>query len=395
MVIGAIALFAQVVVFGKTKMGASWVRRLVDSSPKKKGFMAIVGPSHSDVSKVMVPAIISEFPPSHKPVYVENAGEIRFKNGALIHAYSSDQEIRGGNYEYVWCDEMVKWCDSIPSKIDERFKTLDAGCRIGQAKFLITTTPKPFPIFKKWEKMASENHKLVVMVSGSMAENDALSQHAKDALYEQYGGTRMGRQELDGELLTDTEGALWKPNYFDDNRVKPTEVPSVLRTVVAIDPAVSTNKNSDETAIIVASLCDDMNVYVQADSSGVYTPSQWAKKVIALYKQYKADRIIAEKNQGGALVKANLDANGGRNLPYKAIHATKGKITRAEPVAALYEQGRVKHIGNFNALEDQCCQYGPGTQVSPDRMDALVYAITELLLTANVVRRSTDHVPQF
>ncbi len=377
--------------FGKTKMGAAWVRMLVDENPGKQGFMAIVAPTHGDLSKVMAPAIVDEFPPNQKPIYIEQKGEIRFKNGALIHCFSSDQEIRGGNYEYVWCDEMVKWCDSLPVKVQESFETLDAACRKGKSQFLITTTPRPWPIFKRWERMANEGHPLVRMICGSMSENDALSEAAKAALFEQFGGTRKGRQELEGEILSDNPGALWTYEMFSECRTD--TYPALRRVIVAVDPAVSTNQNSDDTGIIVAGLGIDRHVYILQDSSGSYSPNEWAQKVCALYRKHNADRIVAEKNNGGALVESNIRTVNPM-VPITLVHASKGKITRAEPVAALYEQRKVHHVGTFKKLEDQCCEYtGDPRQDSPDALDALVWAVTELLLKQQYVNRDSTNVP--
>ncbi len=379
--------------FGKTKMGAAWVKMLVEENPGKEGFMVIVGPTHGDVSKVMVPAIMDEFPQDQKPIYVEQKGEIRFTNGSLIYCFSSDQEVRGPNPLYVWCDELCKWNEGLPHKIQEAFDTLDFAVRKGEAKFLITTTPKPFPIFRKWQEQARDGNPLVVMVEGSMQENVNLSQQAKDALYEKFGGTRKGRQELEGEILTDNPGALWTYEMFAASRVD--SYPALKRIVVAVDPAMSTNKDSDDTGIVVVGIGIDRHCYVLEDASGSYTPMEWGKKTCFLYKKWNADRIIAEKNNGGALVEANIRAVDAY-VPITLVHASKGKITRAEPVAALYEQRKVHHVGLFNKLEDQCCNYtGDPKEDSPDAMDALVWGVTELLLTQQHVYRSATWVPQF
>lgn len=380
--------------FGKTKMGAAWIRLMVDQNRNKKGFAAIVGPTHGDVSKTMVPAIINEFPPKKRPKYNEQKGEIVFHNGATIHCFSSDQEIRGGNYQYVWADEMCKWCESIPEKIKDRFSTLDFACRIGDPKFLITTTPKPFKIFLDWQKRFNEKDPLITIVSGSMHENTALSEAARQALQKEHGGSRYGRQEIEGDLIEEAEGALWSSTIFDANRVKHDQVPTFIRTIVAVDPSVSSTGSQDETGVIVGALGIDGNVYILDDLSGHYSPKQWAQKAVAAYNKYGADRIVAEKNQGGALVEANIRTVN-PYVSYKAVSASKGKVTRAEPIASLYELNKVKHVGNFNILEDQCCSYSPGVSSSPDRMDALVWCITELMLTRSYTHRNADHALYF
>ena len=379
--------------WGKTKLGAAWIKMIVDENPDKKGFAAIVGATHKDVHQTMVAAIADEFSPHERPIYNEQKGEVRFHNGAVIHTYASDTEARGGNYAYVWCDEMVKWNESIPAKIEDSFSTLDFACRKGDSKFLITTTPKPFPIFKRWQKMALEGDPLVIMMRGSMQDNTELSSQAKSALMAQFGGTRRGREELEGEILSDNPGALWTYEMFAEHRVE--KAPNLSRVIISVDPAVSTNKNSDKTGIVVCGLGVDGHIYVLEDASGTYSPNQWAKKVAALFHKYRADRIVAEKNNGGQLVESNIRTVLS-HAPITLVHASKGKMARAEPVAALYEQGRVHHTKFFQELEDQCCSYtGNPKEDSPDALDSLVWGCHELLLNKRYVTRNFDWVPQF
>lgn len=378
--------------WGKTKMGAHAVKEHVYAGTKG---IAIVAATYKDLEDTMVPAILGEFSKEQQPRYVGgNKAKIVCHNKVEIQCFTSDQEIRGGNFSFVWADELSKWNDSLADKIDATFKVLDFACRKGKAQFLITTTPKNFPIISNWVDRFSKGDSLIHIVSGEMDENDALPASAKKALYDQYAHSRLGQQELYGKLLTDIPGALWKFELLDQAK-KPFEYKYLLRTVVVADPAVSNHSTSDETGIIVASLTDTGHVVIQADLSGRYSPQGWATVVNDAYSDYRADRVIAEKNNGGDLVKFTLQTVN-PHLPVKLISASKGKITRAEPVVALYEQGKVHHLGHFVELERQMTTYtGDGKQASPDRMDALVYACTELLLEAHYGNRVLTHLPKF
>lgn len=366
-------------------MGACWVKRMVEENPGKKGFIGLIGPTHGDVSKIMVPAILAEFPPDQQPLYVEQKGEIRFPNGALAYCFSSDQSLRGANLEYVWCDELCSWCEGLPQKAEDAFNTLDFACRIGQAKFLITTTPLPWKFLRKWEEEAESGNPLYKMIRGSMHENSALSDQAKEALIKKFGGTRMGRQELDGELLMDNPGALWTYSTIENCR---TDIRPALRRVnIAVDPAGSTGPKSDLTGIIVSGLGIDGHCYVLEDATGSYSPEEWARLCCSLYKKWTADRIVIEKNGVGAMASSVLRSVD-RYIPIKEVVARQGKLIRAQPVASLYEQRLVHHTRQFEKLEDEMCSYtADPKQDSPNRLDALVYGITDLLLVAQYVRR--------
>jgi predicted phage terminase large subunit-like protein len=222
----------------------------------------------------------------------------------------------------------------------------------------------------------------VVVVRGSTYDNRAnLAPAFFDTIIRKYEGTRVGRQELLAELLDDIEGALWTYDLLEACRIPAGLVPEMKRVVVAIDPAVSVSETSDATGIIVAGQGVDGHGYVLEDLSGKYNPNEWALKAIAAYKRHKADRIVAEANQGGAMVETTLRAVD-RSVPARLVHASRGKITRAEPVSALYEQHRVHHAGGFPALEDEMCSFAPGSPDSPDRLDALVWALTDLMLAS-------------
>lgn len=244
---------------------------------------------------------------------------------------------------------------------------------------LITTTPKPVKLLK--ELLAREGQDVAVVRGSTYDNRENLAPAFFSQIIRQYEGTRLGRQELLAELLSDTPGALWQLDWLDRDRV--SEAPKELRRVViAIDPAVSTSENSDETGIIVAGTDQRGHAYVLEDISGKYPPHEWARRAVAAYQRHKADRIVAEKNQGGEMVESTL-RNVSRNVPVKLVHASRGKVTRAEPISALYEQGKVHHVGGFAVLEDQMCAFTSDFDrtrmgYSPDRVDALVWALTEI-----------------
>jgi predicted phage terminase large subunit-like protein len=245
----------------------------------------------------------------------------------------------------------------------------------------VTTTPRPVKLLKALLKREGQD----VVVSRSVTADNAtnLAPTFLSTIVNRYEGTRLARQELLGEMLEDFEGALWNRDNLDAQRIAPAELPVLRRIVVAIDPAATSNEDSDETGIIVAGLGDDGRGYVLEDLSGRYAPAEWATKAIAAYKRHKADRIVAEVNNGGEMVETTLRMID-PNVPVRTIHASRGKVIRAEPVSALYEQGKVSHAGSFPALEDQMCSFMPGnTGTHDDRCDALVYSLTELQVSAS------------
>lgn len=384
--------------FGKTTSGSAHV-----ASQIKKGIKSIglCGAKYSDVKQDMIPGILKWFDKDFISKIQRNDQDhiLHLPNGTIIKYYSSDTEIRGPNLELLWCDEICKWSDGIPEKVQECFDLLDMTVRVGKnPKIVITSTPKPFPFFREFKQKIVESSPKHKIITGTMFDNPYLPKSFIDSMLEKHGNTRLGRQELYGELLNDMDGALWNYKMFDECRVNlPVEklLPLMVRIVVAVDPAVTSNAKSDETGIIVAGLGSDGKVYVLKDLSGRHSPKDWATHAINAYKEFKADKIIAEKNNGGDLVELNLRSVN-PTIPVKTIHASRGKIVRAEPVAALYEQKRIYHNGIFKTLEDQCCSYtGDAKQQSPDRMDALVYAITELSLTASYTRVDATWAPQF
>jgi len=283
-----------------------------------------------------------------------------FANGILVHN----------------CDELAAW------RYPETWDMLMFGLRLGQnPRCAIATTPKPVKLLK--ELLAREGSDVIV-TRGSTYENSTnLAPTFFKDIVSKYEGTRLGRQELLAELLSDVPNALWQRENLDRLRISKANLPEMRRIVVAIDPAATSAEGSDETGIIVAGIGHDKHGYVLDDLSGRYQPNQWARKAIWAYDHYKADRIIAEINNGGEMVEATLRTVN-KTVSYKAVHATRGKVIRAEPIAALDEQGKIHHVGTFPVLEDQLCEFTldfdrKTAGYSPDRLDARVWAFTELM----------------
>ncbi len=302
--------------------------------------------------------------------YNKSQNEIHFYNGSRIVGFPAIEpdRLRGVQFHRAWCDELASW------RYSETFDNLMMALRLGQnPKCIITTTPRPTKIIKSLAKR--EDTKLI---KGSTFENiDNLAESSIQMLKERYEGTRIGRQELYAEILEDIEGALFNYKNIEENRV-PNFPPDLERIVVAIDPAVTSNEESDETGMVVAGRDVNNHYYILHDSSQIASPDVWVKKAISLYKQYQCDRIVAEVNNGGDLIERLLRTQD-QTIPYTSVRASRGKIVRAEPISALYEQNRVHHVGVFKELEEQMCQFtGNQAQYHDDRVDALVWAITSL-----------------
>lgn len=373
--------------WGKTRTGAQDIVSYAMQNPNT--ICAVVAPTLGDLRRTCIEGqsgILSFLPREclvgdTKSGYNAQTGEIQLWNGSKIIGFSADtpDRMRGPQYHRVWCDELAAW------RYEEAFDQLQFGLRLGQnPQMVITTTPRPTKLVKQLVQRVEQD---VVMTTGSTFENEAhLAQSALRTFRERYEGTRLGRQELYAEVLTDIEGALWtfaqieKAKLSDD-----APIPEMQEIVVAVDPAVTANANSDETGILVCSKDEHNHYYVIEDESGIMSPEQWARRAIDCYYEHQADRIVCEVNQGGDLVtKVIRDLD--HTIPVKGVRATRGKILRAEPVAALYEQERVHHLGTFSKLEDQMTSFdGKVGAKSPDRLDALVWAITELSESSGTV----------
>lgn len=343
----------------------------------KASRISLVAPTAGDARDVMVEGdsgILAVCPPWNKPDYEPSKRRITWRNGAVATVFSADEpaRLRGPQADAAWCDELAFW------RYPEAWDNLLLGLRLGEdPRCIVTTTPRPVPLIKDLLTRESTH-----VLRSTTFDNEAnLATEFIEDVLARYGGTRLGRQELYAELLTDTEGALWTRDMIENNRVR--EMPVLKRIVVAVDPAASAGEHSNHTGIIVAGVSLDDHCYVLEDATIKASPAQWAEKVVECYLRHKADRIIAESNQGGDMVKHTI-ATVSPHAPVRLVHATRGKFTRAEPVAALYEQGKVHHVtdgGGFAKLEDQLCTWTVD-EPSPDRLDALVWAVSELMLKA-------------
>lgn len=374
--------------WGKTRTGAEWVRDGVTSG--KFSRIALVGATAADVRDVMVegPAgILACSPPDNYPTYEPSKRRVTWPNGAVAITYSADEpnRLRGPAHDAAWADELAAW------RFPDAWDQLMFGLRMGERpQVVVTTTPRPIPLIRELAASPTTH-----VTRGSTWENVAnLAPAAVTKLREKYAGTRLGRQELDGEILDDTPGALWHLKQIDALRV--TAHPELRRIVVAIDPAVTSNADSDETGIVVAGLgARDGHGYVLEDCTQTQeSPDTWMRAAVDAYYRWQADRIVAEVNNGGDLVESLLRTVD-PNVPFTAVRASRGKQTRAEPVAALYEQKRVHHVGAFSALEDQMTTWAPAIATkSPDRMDALVWALTALMLESPGPQRRVVHLAE-
>ena len=331
--------------------------------------MALVAATAADARDVMVEGesgILAVSPPWNRPHYEPSKRRLTWKNGAIATTYSADEpeRFRGPQHDGAWCDELAAW------RYPEAWDLLMFGLRLGKnPRCVVTTTPKPKRIVRE---LLKDKH--VTVVRGTTYENrDNLAGAFYEQIVSKYEGTTLGQQELYGEILDELPGALWTRALIQHG-----PVPDLERIVVAIDPAVTSKAESDETGIIVAGRKGNKG-YVLEDLSGRYSPQGWASKAVEAYHRWEADRIVAEVNQGGDMVQSTV-RQVDENASYKAVHASKGKRVRAEPIAALYEQGRMLHAKAFTELEDQMCGWTHDMDWSPDRLDAMVWAFTELML---------------
>jgi predicted phage terminase large subunit-like protein len=358
--------------FGKTRTGAEWVRAEVEAG--RRGRLALVAPTAADARDVMVEGesgVLAVSPPGFRPLYEPSKRRLTWPNGAQATTYSADEpdRLRGPQHDGAWCDELAAW------RYPEAWDMLQFGLRLGRdPRAVVTTTPKPVRLVR--ELVAAPT--TVVTKGSTYANLGNLAPAFLDQIVRKYEGTRLGRQELDAEILDDVPGALWTRTLLDGLRVR--EHPDLVRVVVAIDPAVTSGEKADETGIVVAGKGVDGQGYVLADASCRLSPDGWARRAVEAYRRHQADRIVAEVNNGGEMVELTIRTVD-PHISYAAVHASRGKRTRAEPVAALYEQGKVHHAGGFPDLEDQMCTYTPDAyDGSPDRVDALVWALTDLML---------------
>lgn len=360
--------------FGKSRAVNEWAIEQAQRYPKSRG--ALVAATAGDVRDVVVEGesgILNIAPPNFVPKYEPSKRRLTFPNGTIATTFSADEpnRLRGPQFHWAICDELAAW------RFETAFDNLLMGLRLGRdPRLAISTTPRPVSLIRRLLDDAT-----CAITRGSTYENAAnLAPAFLDAILSRYEGTQLGRQEIEGQLLETIEGALWKREWIDNHRV--SSVPQLLRVVVSIDPAVTATVNSDETGIVAAgaALIDgELHGYILDDLSLKASPDNWARQAVTGYHKHEADRLIAEVNNGGDLVEHTIRTVDAR-VPITQVRASRGKATRAEPVTALYEQGRVHHVGVFGSLEDQMCGWTPDSPNSPDRVDALVWALTDLLI---------------
>lgn len=360
--------------FGKTRLAAEWILERVRSGKARR--ISLIGSTAADTRDVMIEGesgILNIARNNERPLYEPSKRRLTFPNGAVATTFSADvpERLRGPQADTIWGDEPASWSDGIAV-----FDMAMFGLRLGNdPRAVFTGTPKPVPLIRQLREMPT-----TVVTRGRTLDNAAnLAPQFLDSIVAKYENTRLGRQELDGELLEDVEGALWSWSMFAYEGFRLLAAPSLKRIVIGVDPAASSNASSDETGIVVCGLGDDGRGYVLADASLRASPNEWAQTVAGLYGAYQADRVVAERNNGGEMVEAVL-LTAAPALPVKTVWASRGKQTRAEPIAALYEQNKVSHIGNLTDLETQLTSWTPGDD-SPDRLDGLTWALSELMLT--------------
>ena len=372
---------------GKTRAGAEWVRAEVEGDrpldPGRSARVALVGETIEQVREVMIhgeSGILACSPPDRKPEWQSTRKRLVWPNGAVAQVFSAHEPdaLRGPQFDAAWVDELAKW-----KKAEDTWNMLQFGLRLGEyPRQCVTTTPKNTAVLKA----ILNNPSTVVTRAPTEANKANLAASFLEEVRARYAGTRLGRQELDGVLLEDAEGAFWTSAMLERARVDVT--PELDRIVVAVDPPVTGHGRSDDCGIIVAGAVtrgapQEWRAVVLKDVSvSAASPTEWARAALEAMQEFGADRLVAEVNQGGDLVETvirQLDAL----VPYKAVRASRGKSARAEPVAALYEQGRISHLRDLGALEDQMCRMtaqGFEGKGSPDRVDALVWALHDLLL---------------
>lgn len=366
--------------FGKTRMGSEWIRKLAHDNPGCR--IALVAETAADARDVMIKGdsgLLSVDPTLNEDCWSPTNRCLSWPNGSKAYTYNgtTPDQLRGPQHHFAWVDELAKF-----EYMQDAWDQLMFGLRLGEhPQVLVTTTPRPLPLIKKLVEAED-----TVVTRGSTLDNAInLADNTVRALYDRYAGTRLGRQELEGEILGDIPGALWRREDIDSTRLK--EAPEdLIKVYVAVDPATSSDERSDENGIVVVGLARDKDGYARGyileDGSLKGTPEDWAKRAVTLYRKWSADKIIAEKNQGGLMVESVIKAQD-RSVPVKLVHASRGKVIRAEPISALYEQGRVHHVGMFPELEDQMCSFSVDnvrnhSTGSPDRVDALVWGLTEI-----------------
>ncbi|WP_424361451.1 DNA-packaging protein [Methylocystis parvus] len=367
---------------GKTRAGAEWVKGLALGRTQfcagAVRRIALIGETAADVRDVMVEGVsglLAIHDRRDRPRWESSRRRLMWESGAVAQAFSAEdpESLRGPQFQAAWCDELAKW-----RYARETWDMLQFGLRLGDwPRQLVTTTPRPTPLLK--ELIAHPATALTRALTRDNAAN--LAPSFLESVVAQYAGTRLGRQELDGEMVDERKDALWTRDMIEAARV--THAPTLARIVVAVDPPATSGKRADKCGIVAAGSDAAGTIFVLEDATlEAARPAQWARASIALYHKLSADTLVAEVNQGGEMVRAVLN-EADPSAPVTMVRATRGKYLRAAPVAQLYEQGRVKHVGALPALEDEMCDFGAdglSSGRSPDRLDALVWAASSLAL---------------
>jgi len=370
--------------WGKTRAGAEWIKEREASGARR---IALIGETAADTRDVMVEGpsgLLSIYPDGEKPIYEPSKRRVTWPSGAVATLFNATEpnQLRGPQFDTAWCDELAKW-----RYARETWDQLQFGLRLGDdPRQIVTTTPRPIEVVKSI--LAGKEGSVSVTTGSTMENRSNLAANFLAHIQERYAGTRLGRQELDAELLGDLPGALWSMAGIDAYRLR--DAPVMGRVVVSVDPAVTNTENSDEHGIIVAGMAEDQRGILLEDASINGSPMDWAKRAVSLYRSWDADGIVVEVNQGGDMVAQTLRTVD-PDVNIIEVRASRGKHVRAEPIAALYEQGRVAHVGGFPELETQMTQMtttGFEGDGSPDRVDALVWAFTELF--PGMVERKPD-----
>lgn len=363
--------------YGKTRMGAEWVREKVESGEAKR--IAIIAETAADCRDVLVEGesgLLSLYPEGEGPTYEPSKRRITWQNGAVATLFNATEpnQLRGPQYDLAWSDELAKW-----RYARETWDQLQFGLRLGDnPQQIVTTTPRPIELVKAI--VAGQEGKVTITKGNTMDNASNLAAKFLRKIKEKYDGTRLGRQELNAEILGDIPNALWTLAMIDTSRVR--EVPEGMTSIgVAIDPAITDTEHSDEHGIVAAGTSEDhKEAFVLEDASIKGSPEDWARAAIACYDRWQADFIVVEVNQGGDMVAATIKTIR-NNIPIREVRATRGKHVRAEPISSLYQQGRIHHVGAFPDLETQMTMMtsaGYAGEGSPDRLDALVWIMTEL-----------------
>jgi phage terminase large subunit-like protein len=361
--------------WGKTKTAAETFIHAVQYGDFK--YPNLVGATAEEVRDVMIcgeSGILACAQKDFYPEFVPSLKKLIWPNGVVSHIYygTEPDRARGPQSDFFWCDELSKW-----QRPEETFDNLLMGLRLGPNPLcIVTSTPRPTRFLMDLEKRTdSQGQQCTVVTRGRTQDNyKNLSPVFISTIISKYENTRLGRQELEGEFLSDNPEALWKRSDIDNSRVR--QIPELTYVVIGVDPAATSKSGSDDTGIIAAGKSKEGHFYILGDYTVHDTPQKWGEAVITAYHKHEANTIIGETNQGGEMVQHTLKTIDPK-IPFKAVHSTRGKSIRAEPVSALYEQGKVHHFGTFPELEDELCEWVPGSD-SPDRLDAAVFALIEL-----------------